>query len=160
MIYYIFKEQIFTVFLSMAHLTAMTFPAKVFDYVGGQEGDFKIYELNKRKSLVIEAKRKDINRNFIVFEKDGKYHFNIKYDENLSNKDIVLKSAKSCGLYSIIKETIKYQLFECPKSLLLVNKSKAKLKVNDFYLAKKKFISKGPPVWIDEKLIYYKGRAL
>jgi len=88
MIYYIFKEQIFTIFLSMAHLTAMTFPDKVNDFVGGQEGDFKIYELNKRKSLVFEAKRKDIDRNFIVFEKDGKYHFNIKYDENLSNKDM------------------------------------------------------------------------
>ncbi len=160
MIYYIFKEQIFTIFLSMAHLTAMTFPDKVNDFVGGQEGDFKIYELNKRKSLVFEAKRKDIDRNFIVFEKDGKYHFNIKYDENLSNKDIVLQSAKSCGLYSIIKETTSYQLFECPMSLLIVNKSNIKLKVNDFYLDKKKFISKGPPIWIDEKLVYYKGRAL
>jgi len=144
----------------MAHLTAMTFPDKVNDFVGGQEGDFKIYELNKRKSLVFEAKRKDIDRNFIVFEKDGKYHFNIKYDENLSNKDIVLQSAKSCGLYSIIKETTSYQLFECPMSLLIVNKSNIKLKVNDFYLDKKKFISKGPPIWIDEKLVYYKGRAL
>jgi len=45
-------------------------------------------------------------------------------------------------------------------SLLIVNKSNIKLKVNDFYLDKKKFISKGPPIWIDEKLVYYKGRAL
>lgn len=160
MIYYIFKEQIFTIFLSMAHLTAMTFPTKVFDYVGGQEGDFKIYELNKKRSLVFEPKRKDIDRNFIVFEKKGKFHFNVKYDEGLSNKDIELKEAKSCGLYSVIKETNKYQLFECPKSLLVINKSDLKLKVNDFFLDKKKFISKGPPVWIDGKLTYYKGRIL
>jgi hypothetical protein len=160
MIYYIFKEQIFTVFLSMAHLTAMTFPAKVFDYVGGQEGDFKIYELNKKRSLVFEPKRKDVDRNFIVFEKEGKYHFNIKYDEAYSNKDIEVRKAKSCSLYSVITESKDYQLFECPKSLLVVNKSRSKLKVNESFVDKKKFISKGPPVWINGKLIYYKGRIL
>ena len=160
MIYYIFKEQIFTVFLSMAHLTAMTFPAKVFDYVGGQEGDFKIYELNKKKSLVFEPKSKDVDRNFIVFEKEGKYHFNIKYNEANSNKDIEIRNAKPCSLYSLIKESEHYQLFECPKSLLALNRSNSKLKINDFYVDKKKFISKGPPVWINGKLVYYKGQVL
>ena len=105
MIYYIFKAQIFTIFLSMGHLTAITFPDKINDYVGGQEGDFKIYELNKGKSLVVESKRKGFSRNFITFLKNGKYHFNVTYNESLSNKDVEIKEAKSCSYLSLIKET-------------------------------------------------------
>ena len=160
MIYYIFRDQIFTMFLSMAHLSAITFPDKIYDYVGGEVADFKIYELNKGKSLVYEVKRKGINKNFIVFEKTGKYHFNIKYDENLANKDIVIRPARPCKLFSLIKETKIYKLFECPKSLYIQNNSKLKLKVNEEYISNNKFVSKGPPIWINNELIYLKGRLL
>ena len=157
MIYYIFKEQIFTIFLSMTHLTALTFTDRIYDYVGGTQGDFKIYELNKKKSLVFEAKRKGIDKNFITFTKDKKYHFNIKYDENQSNKDIEIKQAKKCSLYTLVKETKSYKLFECPKSLFIASN---KVKVNGEVLLKNKFLSKGPPLWIDGELIYYKGKVL
>ncbi len=160
MIYYIFKEQIFTVFLSLTHLTAITFNDRIYDYVGGQEQDFKIYELNKKRSLVFEPKRSDINRNFIVFGKKDKHHFNIKYDDTLSNKDIEIKEARPCKLYTLLKDTEDYQLFECPMSLLVINKSESKLKVNESIISKKKFISKGPPVWINNQMTYYKGRLL
>ena len=160
MIYYIFKDQIFTIFLSMAHLSVVTFPNKINDYVGGEIGDFKIYELNKGKSLVYEAKRKNINKNFIVFERGGKYHFNLKYDERMSNKDVEIKFAKKCKLFGLIKETREYKIFECPRSLFILNTSKIPLKVNDYIIQDKKFISKGPPVWINEKLIYSKGVIL
>lgn len=160
MIYYIFKEQIFTVFLSLTHLTAITFSDRVHDYVGGQEQDFKIYELNKKRSLVFEPKRTDIDRNFIVFGKKDKHHFNIKYDDDLSNKDIEIKEAKPCKLYTLLKDTKDYQLFECPMSLLVINKNSTKLKVNESVISNKKFISKGPPVWINNRMIYYKGRLL
>lgn len=160
MIYYIFKTQIFTVFLSMAHLTAINFPSKINDYVGGQEGDFKIYELNKGRSLVIESKRKGFNRNFITFLKGGKYHFNINYNESLSNKDIVIKEAKSCSYFSLLKETNDYQLFECPKSLFFINKKKYVVKLNELSVKDKAYISKGPPVYINGRLIYLNGRAI
>ena len=160
MIYYIFKEQIFTIFLSLSHLTAVTFSDRIYDYVGGQEQDFKIYELNKKRSLVFEPKRTDIDRNFIVFGKKNKHHFNIKYSEDYSNKYIEIREAETCKLYSLIKETKSYQLFECPRSLLIINKRASKLKVNESFIDKKKFISKGPPVWINSQLIYYRGRIL
>ncbi len=160
MVYYIFKNQIFTIFLSMAHLTAVTFPSRINDYVGGQEGDFKIYELNKSKSLVFESKQKGFSRNFITFLIEGKYHFNVTYDESLANKDVEIKEAKSCSYFSMIKETSEYQLFECPKSLFFVNKSKRAVKLNDMVVKDKSYISKGPPVYLDGKAIYLNGRAL
>ncbi|MEX1099781.1 MAG: hypothetical protein WEB87_05110, partial [Bacteriovoracaceae bacterium] len=150
----------FTIFLSIAHLSAVTFPDKVHDYVGGTKEDFQIYELNKKKSLVYEPKNKSIDRNFIVFLQDAKYHYNLKYSDELSNKDIVIKAAKKCSLFSLIKETASYKLFECHKSIFFVNKRKSKVKVNEEVVEEKKFLSKGPPIFLNGELIYYRGRAI
>lgn len=160
MIYYIIKGHIFTIFLSMAHLTSVNFNSKIADYVGGQEGDFKIYELNKGKSLVFEPKQKGFSRNFITFMKEHKYHFNLTYREELSNKDIEIRSAQTCTYFTLLKETSTYQLFECPKSLYLVNKLKQPVKVNELTIKEKSYLSKGPPIYLNDKMIYYQGRAL
>ena len=157
MTYYIFKDQIFTIFLSLAHLSAVTFETKINDYVGGEIGDFKIYELNKGKSLVYEAKRSEIDKNFIAFTKGGKYHFNLNSKKGMSDKDIEIKDARKCELFNLLKETKQFKLFECPKSLFIVNKLKRPLKVNEFVVQDRKFISKGPPLWVMNKLVSYKG---
>mgnify|MGYP001599885122 CR=1 FL=1 len=160
MIYYIFKSQIFTLFLSLSHLTVISFETAVQDYVGGEAGDFKVYELNKGKSLVFEPKKKDFNKNFITFLKDGKYYFNLDYNENYSNKDVVIKDAKSCTAFSLIKETKDYQLFNCPKSLFFINKKSSPVKVGDLTVIDKSYLSKGPPVYLDGVLIYFQGKEL
>ena len=157
MTYYIFKDQIFTIFLSIAHLTAVSFEHKIQDYVGGEIGDFKIYELNKGKSLVYEAKKNSISKNFIAFTKGGKFHFNLKTDPLMSDKDIEIKEARKCELFNLMADNETFKLFECPRSLFVVNKKKNDLKVNELTIKDREFISKGPPVWIDGKLIYYKG---
>ena len=159
MIYYIMKGHVFTIFLSLLHLTSVSFPSKVTDYVGGQEADFKIYELNKGKSLVFEPKRKGINRNFIAFLRDEKFHFNVGYDEEISNKDIEIRSGATCSYFTLIKETDTFQLFECPKSLFFVNKAKIPAKVNDLIVTDKSYLSKGPPIYLSGKMIYYHGRS-
>ena len=159
MIYYIFPTQIFSVFLSMAHITAITFPSKVQDYIGGVNSDFKVYELNKGKTLVYEPKSKNVKRNLIIFLKKKKYHFDMIYNETLSNKDIEIKQAKPCNKLNLIKETVKYQLFSCPKSLLFINKSKMPVKINHLVVKDRKFLSKGPLIVLDSKKIYYQGVA-
>ena len=160
MIYYIFKTQVFTIFLSLSHLTALNLSSVVTDYVGGQEGDYKIYELNKGRSLVFETKKKDFDRNMIVFMRDSKLHFNVRYDEAFANKDIVIKEAKTCTYFTLLKETSDYQLFDCPRSLYFINKRKTPVRVNDLTVKDKAFISKGPPVYLEKAMIYFQGRAL
>ena len=154
--YFVFKDQIFTVFLSLSHLTSITFPSKVLDFVGGDRGDFKVYELNKGRSLVYEPHKSSVDKNFLVFLKDQKFHYNLKSDNSFSDKDIEIKKAKPCKLFSLLKETKNFKLFECPRSLYLVNKS-PRLKVNEMEIGKAKFLSKGPPLWVDGDLIYYRG---
>ena len=135
----------------------MSFETKINDYVGGEIGDFKIYELNKGMSLVYEAKKDAINKNFIVFSKGGKYHFNLKTQTGMSDKDIEIKKARKCELFNLLYEKAEFKLFECPRSLFIVNKKRDPLKVNEFVVSDKKFISKGPPLWVNGKLVYYKG---
>lgn len=160
MIYYIFKHQIFTIFLSLSHLTALTFESAVQDFVGGEAQDFQVYELNKSKSLVFEPKKKDFNKNFITFLKDKKYYFNLVQSDQLADKDIEIKDGEGCNSFTMIKDTPDYQLFNCPKSLFFVNKKTSPAKVGDQTITDKSYISKGPPVYVDGVLVYYQGRAL
>ena len=158
MIYYIFKQQIFTVYLSMSNLTAITFSQKVHDYVGGVHSDFRVHELNNGKTLVYEPKKKGFEKNVIVFLKRDKFHFNLIYNEKSSNKDIVVKEARKCNNLILLKETLSWQLFECPKSLFFINKTKIPIKVNRLDVPSRKYLSKGPPVFVENKKIYYQGR--
>ena len=157
MIYYIMPGQIFTVFLSIAHMTSVTFLAKVSDYAGGQKRDFHIYGINKDKTLVFEAKGINFKRNFIAFSGGTKYHFNLAYDQERSNKDIEIKRGVPCQTFVLLKETSTFRLFECPKSLYFVNKMPSPVKVNDMVVSKKSYLSKGPPIYLDGHLIYYQG---
>jgi hypothetical protein len=138
----------------------MTFPEKIHDYVGGEIGDFKIYELNKGRSLVYEPKRTSVNKNFIVFQKSGKYHFNLKVSGSDSDKDVEIRNAKRCKLFSLLIETKVFKLFECPKSLMIQNKTKVALKVNEYWIENSKFVSKGPPLRINGEIVYYQGRRV
>ena len=157
MIYYIMPGHIFTIFLSIAHMTSVTFPAKVSDYAGGQKGAFVIYGLNKDKTLAFETKGANFRHNFIVFSEGTKYHFNLVYDQKKSNKDIEIKKGVPCHAFVSLKETKNYRLFECPQSLFFVNKKSNPVKVNDMIVPKKSYLSKGPPIFVDGKLIYYQG---
>lgn len=160
MAYYIMKGQIITVFLSIAHLSAISFPGKVRDYVGGQKGELQVYQLNQGKSLVLESKSKSIQRNFIIFLKDSKYHLNLVSRPKYSNKDIEIYPGEKCNFFSLLKKTAHYQLFECPKSLFFVNKRKRPVKINNFMVQDQSYLSKGPPVYLDGKMIYYQGYPL
>ena len=157
MIYYIFKAQIFTIFLSINHLTAIHFHSPIKDYVGGQKRDFMIHELNNKKSLVFETKRSKIKKNFMVFFKEGNYHFNLVSNHKFKNQNITIKEARSCHALTLIKETKTYQLFNCPKSLLFINKGKSPANVNNLIIKNRAYLSKGPPVMINKKMIYYRG---
>ncbi len=157
MIYYIMPGHIFTIFLSLAHMTSVTFPAKITDYAGGRKGDFLVYGLNKDKTLVFESKGVNFKHNFIAFGGGEKYHFNLAYDEGKSNKDIEIKKGVPCMAFVLLKETPSWRLFECPKSLYFVNKKSTPVKVNDQMVAKKSYLSKGPPIVVEGRLIYYQG---
>ena len=157
MIYYILPGHIFTIFLSLAHMTSVTFPAKVSDYAGGRKGDFIIYGLNKDKTLAFETKGVNFKHNFIAFAGGTKYHFNLAYDQEKSNKDIEIRKGVPCQALVLLKETKSYRLFECPQSLFLVNKKTTPVKINDMMVSKKSYLSKGPPVFLDGRLIYYQG---
>ena len=138
-------------------MTSLTFPEKVSDYAGGRKGDFVIYGLNKNRTLAFETKGANFRHNFIAFSGGTKYHFNLEYSQDKSNKDIEIKKAATCQTFVLLKETPDFRLFECPKSLYFVNKRSTPVKVNDLVVVKKSYLSKGPPIFVDGRLIYYRG---
>lgn len=159
MIYYIFKNSIFTIFLSLDFLTSVHFESKIFDYIGGGVHKFRHYELNQSKTFAFQAKSKTLNNNFIVFLKNKKYHFNLVFNNKYIQKSIEIRRAKKCNVFKIKKETKSYQLFECPKSFFIVNKTNKPLLVNEKYINQKGYVSK-VPIFINQKLIYVNGRTL
>ena len=160
MIWHIVQGRVFTLFLSLGHITAVTFPGKVEDYAGGRRLDLKIHQLDGGKTLVFEPLRKSVDRNFIAFVKGKKYHFNLKIRPALSHKDITLAQGRPCSELRSIKDTPRWQLFECPRSLYFVNKTPSPIRLNELTVTDKAFISKGPPVLLDGKIIHHHGRAL
>ena len=157
MIYYILPGHIFTIFLSLAHMTSVTFPSKIGDYAGGKKGSFIVYGVNKDKALVFETKGANFRHNFIAFGRKTKYHFNLVYDQEKSNKDIEIRKGVPCQTFVLLKETGDYKLFECPRSLFFVNKKIVPVKINDMLVTKQSYLSKGPPIFVDGSLIYYQG---
>ena len=160
MTYYIISGHIITIFLSMSHLTVVTFPEKIFDYVGGSLANFKVHELNKSKTLVFETQGKKFTTNFVAFGKKDKYHLNFVYDEKRSARDITLAQGAKCTYFTLLKDTPSYRLFECPRSLFIINKQKKPLKINDLKISKNGYLSKGPPVVIEGIKVYERGILL
>ena len=155
--WYIVKSQIFTIYLSLAHLTAVTFPEKVQDYVGGRKGEFVIHQLNQGKTLVFEPKKTVIHRNVVVFTVGHKFHFNLIHHPRRSVKDVNLHPGRPCSRLILLRETKQWQLFECPRSLYIVNRTLRPLFVNERYVRDKAFLSKGPPLTINRRPIHYIG---
>ena len=160
MIYYIFAGQIFNIFLSMSHLTVVSFNDKITDFAGLQQGEVKIYSLDKHKSLVFESKKSNFNGNFIVFLKNKKYYINFISAEKIGDKSVEIKEAKKCSALKLIKETAEYKLFECPRSILFINKLQIPVKINDLVVSLRKWLSKGPSIILNGKTIYSNGVAL
>lgn len=158
--YYIFKDQIFTLFLSSAHLTSLGLDSKVVDYVGAKKSEVIIHELNKKRNLIFETKKSEFKSNFIIFLRDKKYHLNLIGSNDLSTPDVQIRTAKSCQNLKKITETKNYSLYQCPRSLLFINKKKISVNVSGNWISNKAFISKGPPVILNKKVIYFRGNLI
>ena len=99
-------------------------------------------------------------RNFIVFLKNQQFHFNLVYSDKKKNQSVTLKEAKPCFRLTLLKETKDYQLFDCPKSLFVINKQKGPIDIDGILIKDRAYLSKGPTLYWGKKAIYERGRAL
>ena len=154
MSFYILLNQISTLFLSMGILTTMTFDSEVTNYLyGGTKSDLFIQVTNNMKTLAIKPKKMDISSNLLVITKDRKYYFNIRYDQVTPHNFVEVKNGEiNHSLKSLVKRQ-DYEILEGKSSLLFINRSNRKIKVNDIEISKKGYLSKGVPIIKDGKRI-------
>jgi hypothetical protein len=92
--------------------------------------------------------------------KNSTFYINFKHNEALSQKLISINYAKESRSYSVITDNKRFKILDTRNSLLFINKSDKPLIVNEQVVNNRKFISKGPPVFVDGKMVYFQGVSL
>ena len=150
MIFSILPNTITALFLSANLITSLTFKDEVRSFIYGGPKEEVFSELaNNNKTLVIKAKRKDIDTNLIIVTTKNRYYFSVKSDEKHPHQFVEVEDGAINSNFRKIKETDRFELFEGMSSLMVVNKSKSPIIVNGMEVTDKEYFSKGTPLILD-----------
>lgn len=150
MIFSILPNTISTLFLSANLITSLTFKDEVRSYIYGGVKEEVFAELaNSNKTLVLKAKRKDIDTNLIIVTSKNRYYFTVKGTEKYSHQFIEIEDGMINSNFKKIQEKDTYEVFEGMTSIMVVNKSKVPIVVNGIEVKAKEYFSKGTPVFVD-----------
>lgn len=150
MIFSILPNTITSLFLSANLITSLTFKDEVRSFIYGGVKEEVFSELaNNNKTLVIKAKKKDIDTNLIIVTTKNRYYFSVKGTDKYSHQFIEIEDGAINSNFKKIKETDNYEIFEGMTSLMVVNKSKNPVIVNGVEVSAKEYFSKGTPLILD-----------
>jgi hypothetical protein len=154
MTFFILIGHVATVFLTMNFLTTLSFEREVTSFMyGGNGKDVFISLGNKGKTLVIKPKVKNIDSNLLVITKDQKFYFHIKYGGKSEHQFVEIKRGEINTRYRKIVGSTEFELLEGKSSVLFINKGK-RARVNGREVMRKSYLSKGIPIFMNEKRIY------
>ncbi|QDK42394.1 hypothetical protein DOM21_13255 [Bacteriovorax stolpii] len=150
MIFSILPTTITTVFLSANLITTLSFKDDVRTFIYGGTKDEIFTELaNNNKTLVIKAKKKDIETNLIVVTSKNRYYFKVMESDRFPHQFVEVEDGMINTNFKKIKETPSYDLFEGTSSVMIVSKKKEGIDVNGVNVLAKEYFSKGVPLFID-----------
>ena len=150
MIFSILPNTISALFLSANLITSLTFKDEVRSFIYGGPKEEVFSELaNNNKTLVMKAKKKDIDTNLIIVTTKNRYYFSVKSVDKYSHQFIEVEDGAINSTFRKIKETDSFQIYEGMTSLMVVNKSKSPLIVNGVEVTAKEYFSKGTPLILD-----------
>jgi type IV secretory pathway VirB9-like protein len=149
-------DQITTLFVSLGLLTTLSFDSEITSYMyGGAQEDLFIKVTNNRKTLALKPKGEKLNSNLLIITKERKFYFNVRHSKDNPHEFIEVKSGQINHAMKKILSTVNYDLLEGVSSFLVINKNKKSLNVNNIMITKKKYLSKGVPIFIGGKRILY-----
>jgi type IV secretory pathway VirB9-like protein len=155
MIFHILLDQITTIFLSLGLLTTLTFQDEVTSFMyGGSKSDLFISLTNSNKTLTLKPKTKSLSSNLLVITKGRKYYFNVLYSADKPHKFIEIKKGQINNAQKLILEAKDYKLYQGLSSIMVINKTKKEITLNEKKFKTKAYFGKGIP------LIYKKTRIL
>lgn len=147
MIFSILPTSITTLFLSINLLTALSFKDEVKSYYyGGHKDDIFVELSNSNRTLVLKAKKMEIDTNLLIVTTRSRYNFRVKASENSPHEFIEIEDAQVNTNFKKLSETISYELFEGNSSVMFVNKTKIPIIVNGVKVVSKEYFSKGVPL--------------
>lgn len=154
MTFYILLNHITTLFVSLGLLTTLTFESEVTSYMyGGAKEDLFMQVTNNMRTLAIKPKREGIASNLLVITKNRKYYFNVRYDSKNPHQFIEVKDGIiNHGMRELLNAE-NYQLMEGESSVMVINRGKKPLKVNDSVVETKEYFSKGVPIIIENNRV-------
>jgi hypothetical protein len=153
--FFTFLGKITYIFLSLNQVTAIHFENDIDRYIyGGRSDDINMEVLADNKTLILKPKIKDIKANLLVFTKSANFNFHFKMAQSNPHELVTIMPAKKDSSYKLIKSESTFDLLEGDHSLLFKNKTKIPIKVNDSDIATFDYLSKGPPLFINQRQIY------
>ena len=152
--FYILSNQITSLFLSMNLLTTMSFSDDIRSYIyGGNKDEVYLEVSNNNKTLVLKAKKKEINTNMLVVTSKSKYYFHVSLDESTPHQFIEINDGEINSTFKKILEKENYEILQGGSSLLFVNKTKIPITVNGQKIQSKDYFSLGVPIIVNGERI-------
>jgi hypothetical protein len=154
MSFYILANQITSLFLSMNLLTTLSFSDDIRSFIyGGNKDEVFLEVSNNNKTLVIKAKKKDINTNMLVATSKNKYYFHVKLDEANPHQFVEVYDGEINSAFKKIMDKETYEIMQGGSSLLFVNKTKSPIIVNEQKVLSKEYFSLGIPIIVNGERI-------
>ena len=154
MTFYILANQITSLFLSLNLLTTLSFTDDVRSFIyGGNKEDIFLELANNNKTLVIKAKKKDIDTNMLIVTSKGRYYFHVKFDERNPHQFIEINDGEINSAFKSILEKSSYEILQGGTSVLFVNKTKSAMDVNGIQVTSKEHFSLGVPIIVNGERI-------
>ena len=152
--FYILSNQITSLFLSMNLLTTMSFSDDIRTYIyGGNKDEVYLEVSNNNKTLMMKAKKKEINTNMLVVTSKNKYYFHVSLDESSPHQFIEINDGEINSAFKKILEKENYEILQGGSSLLFVNKTKNPITVNGQKIQSKDYFSLGVPIIVNGERI-------
>ena len=152
--FFVLPNQITTLFLSLNLLSTMSFSDDIRSYIyGGNKEEVFLEISNNNKTLVMKAKKKEINTNMLVVTSKSKYYFHVKIDESNPHQFIEINDGEINSAFKKILEKDNYEILQGTSSLLIVNKTKNPITVNGQKVISKDYFSLGVPIILNGERI-------
>jgi hypothetical protein len=150
MSFYILANQITSLFLSLNLLTTLSFGEDIRSYLyGGNKDEVFLEVANNGKTLVIKAKKKEIDTNMLVVTSKNKYYFHVKVDEKNPHQFVEVYEGEINSAFKKIMDKSSYEILQGGSSVLFVNKTKKPILVNEQQVQSKEYFSLGIPIIVN-----------
>ncbi len=154
--FYILARGLIYLFLTISHPTTLVFDEPVEYVSAGKEGDFDLHRANNQKILVIRPLKEFTETDMIVITKNHHYQFKLKgpLTGDKTHSFIYLHEGEINRSFVKKVETDSYKVLEGETSILIQNKKKEPLMVNEKLLDREGYFSKGSPILIGNQRVW------